>query len=398
MIVEEFLRNVSEEIGFKLGTPWRYNDKSLGVVVPILKIGDAEERVYVTLEEAKDKGITFKDTGRIDKVIVESSIGKPVFIRSGTAFKSGGTQPRAVETSVVIVPDVNKGNVKDDIKDGIKEEIPIAPIITKHEVPVRCIYASKGIRSNAKFEYGGDVPMEVRSALMSKSGQSSVWGAVNNATSRFRSSSNSTYGGSSSTSGSRMNFAASHITNDNLVGVMEEVDKAIPDIDDILKNVPLFEDQVGAVFLDTKDVVALEMFDHPKSWEAIHKEVEKRLGESAAKEQDSFYKPDYNKVKPLALAFLKKLLESEKKEVSKSHGVSTFILKGEGIIGEATVINGKVIHLVGIKSDKNTKEKDILSTIISRAASVSDVLQRDVTSGARSYGTHNHVTYSTTQR
>lgn len=388
MIVEEFIRNVGDEVGFKLGSPWRYNDKSLGVVVPILKTGDTEERVYVTLEEAKDKGITFKDTGHIDKVIVESSIGKPVFIRSGTAFKSGGTQPRAVETSTVIVPDANK----EDIKDDIKEEIPIAPIITKQEVPVRCIYASKGIRSSTKFEYGGDVPIEVRSALMSRSGQSSVWGAVNHATNRFRASSiGQSYGSRMSTGTGRMSFAASHITNDNLVGVMEEVDKAIPDIDNILKNVPLFEDQVGAVFLDIKDVIALEMFDHPKSWEAIHKEVEKRLGESAAKEQESFYKPDYDKVKPLALTFLKKLLESEKKEVSKSRGVSTFVLKGDGIIGEATVIDGKVIHLVGIKSDKNPKEKDRFSTIIGRAAPIGDVLRRDVTSSTRSHKIYNAV-------
>lgn len=393
MIVEEFLKNLSDEVGFKLGTPWRYNDKSLGVVVPILKIGDVEERVYVTLEEAKDKGVTFKDTGRINKVIVESSIGKPVFIRSGTAFKSGGTQPRAVETSTVIVPDMDKEDIKDDIKDGVKEEIPIAPIITKQEVPVRCIYSSKPISSNTKFEYGGDVPIEVRSALMSKSGQGDVWGAVNHATNRFRSSSHFTAAYGASARYGRTSFTASNITNDNLVGVMEELDKVIPDIDNILKNVPLFEDQVGAIFMDIKDVIALEMFDHPKSWEAIHKEVEKRLGESAAKQQESFYKPDYDKVKPLALAFLKKLLESEKKEISKSRGVSTFVLKGDGIIGEATVIDGKVIHLVGIKSDKDTKQRDSLGTIVSRAASISEAIQREIASGNRT-----HATYSATQR
>ncbi len=323
-------------------------------------------REYVTIEEAKDKGVIFKDTGRIDRVIVESSLDVPIFIRSGIAFKSGGTQPRAVETSTVIIPEVKK--------DEKKEKIPIpVPIITRQEIHVRCIYASKSINPGSKFAYSGDVPLEVRSALMSQSGQGNVWGAVNRATNRFMASSGL---GQSYGSSGRTTFAMNNITCDNLVGVMEEVDRATPNLDEILKNAPLFEDQVGAVFLDIKDVIALEMFDHPKSWEAIHKEVEKRLGESVAKEQESFYRPDYNKVKPLALLFLKKLLESEKTEVSKDRGVSTFVLKGDGVIGEATAINGKVIHLVGIKSDKNTKDKDRHNTITGNTVSISDAMRQ----------------------
>lgn len=329
MAIDGFLNNLSKEIGYKFGSPWRYSDKSLGVMIPILKMGDGkgfEEREYITIEEAKDQGISFKDTGRIDRVIVESSLGKVIFIRSGTALKSLGTQPRAVETSVVIIPDTGKGD-------------------TKQEIPVRCIHASKPIKSGTKFAYAGDVPVEVRSALLSKSGQSETWSAVGRATHRFM----STRLGSSGSHGYATNLRSTGFNADNLVGVMEDVDKFTGNIDDILSKVPLFEDQVGAVFLDMKDVVGMEMFDHPKSWEAIHKEVEKRLGESTAKEEDkTFFKPDYEKVKPLTLEFLKKLLESEKKETS--HGmVSTVSLKGDGVVGEATTINGKVIHIVGIK-------------------------------------------------
>jgi len=329
MVIDGFLNNLSKEIGYKFGSPWRYSDKSLGVIIPILKMGDGkgfEEREYITMEEVKDQGISFKDTGRIDRVIVESSLGKLIFIRSGTAFKSLGTQPRAVETSVVIMPDMEK-----------KE--------TRQEIFVRCIHASKPISSGKKFVYAGDVPIEVRSALLSKSGQSETWSAVGRATNRFMSTRLGSSGSHSYTAGLR----STGFRTDNLVGVMEEVDKFTGNIDEILAKVPLFEDQVGAVFLDMKDVVGMEMFDHPKSWEAIHKEVEKRLGESTAKEEDkSFFKPDYERVKPLTLEFLKKLLESEKTETS--HGVvSTISLKGDGIVGEATTINGKVIHLVGIK-------------------------------------------------
>jgi len=348
MLVSRFLNDLSSENGFKFGTPWRYSDKALGVIVPILKIGDAGEREYVTLEEAKDKGVDFKDSGHIDKVIIESSLSMPIFIRSGTVLKSQGTQTRAVESSVIIVPLKEKMHGKNT-----------------QEVSVRCIYASKGIRTGEKFAYGGDTPIEVRSALLSRSGQSNTWAAVGGATHRLMASRI----GSAKTGRHSISYTSSH---DNLAGVMEEVDKFTGNIDEILKKVPLFEDQVGAVFLDLKDVVGIELFDHPKSWEAIHKEVEKRLGESIAKEEEkTFFKPDYEQVKPLALGFLKKLIDSEKIETSKSGDVYTVtLLKGDGIVGEATSINGKVIHLVGMKVDKNadreqspTRSSDIFRSI-----------------------------------
>lgn len=171
MIIKEFLNNLEDEIGYKFGTPWRYSDKALGVIVPILKIGDAEEREYITLEEAKNKGITFKDSGHIEKVIIESSLSVPIFIRSGTILKSQGTQSRAVESSIVITPQEEKAKNKK----------------AEQEIPVRCIYASKGIRTGVTFTHGGDVPLEVRSSLLSRSGQGSTWAAVGHATHRLMS-------------------------------------------------------------------------------------------------------------------------------------------------------------------------------------------------------------------
>lgn len=361
-MIDNFLKNLSEEHEYKFGTPWRYSDKSLGVVVPILKIGNIEERGYITLEEAKDQGITFKDTGHIDRVMIESSLGIPIFVRSGTALKSTGTQPRAVETSTVIVPE----------KVPEKEEIPDIPkiIITRQEIPVRCIHASKGIRTNETFGYAGHVPLEVGSVLMARRGQSHTWAAVGETTHRFMAS--SSFAQSQGRTG-RLDFRS--ISSDNLVGVMEEVDKATSNIDEILKNIPLFEDQVGAIFLDIKDVVAFEMFDHPKSWEAIHKEVEKRLGESATKEQESFYKPDYEKVKPLVLTFLKKLIDSEKTEIFKGHTVSTFLLKGNGVIGEATTIDGKVIHIIGIKEDIKEKSEYKITEMARNIRTATDIFR-----------------------
>jgi hypothetical protein len=209
--------------------------------------------------------------------------------------------------------------------------------------------------------------------LLSRSGQSATWKAVQGATHRFMSARVATGSARYGSSGSPMSFTAS---NDNLSGVMEEVDKFTAGIDEILKKVPLFEDQVGAIFLDMKDVVGIELFDHPKSWEAIHKEVEKRLGESIAHEEEkTFFKPDYEQVKPLALSFLKKLIDSEKIETSKSGDkYAVTLLKGDGIVGEATSINGKIVHLVGMKVVKNTKD-DADPTYGDVSTRTSDVLR-----------------------
>lgn len=359
MIVESFLNDLNNEIGFKFGTPWRYSDKSMGVIVPILKIGDIGKRNYITLEEIKDQDVKFKDSGIIDKVIIESSWPDPIFIRSGTILKSQGTQTRAVENSVVIVP------------QEVKEKVA-----TEQEIKVRCIYASKGIRAGTSFTYGGDTPIEVRSALLSRSGQSRTWAAVGRSTHRFMSSGSVSMGGhryGNTTLGSRSSYRIRSLRNisyDNLAGVMEEVDNFQNNVNEILKKVPMFEDQVGAIFLDMKDVVGIELFDHPKSWEAIHKEVEKRLGESATKEEEkTFFKPDYEQVKPLALGFLKKLIDSEKIESSKGSDVFTVtFLKGDGVVGEATSIYGKVVHLVGMKVDKseNSEEDAIVEHVETR--------------------------------
>jgi hypothetical protein len=229
-------------------------------------------------------------------------------------------------------------------------------------IPVRCIYASKGIHTGVTFTHGGDVPLEVRSSLLSRSGQGSTWAAVGHATHRFMSSRlgssrSHTAFGSPTYGSSGSSYTSSGPRQDDLAGIVEEVDKFKDDVNKILEKVPLFEDQVGAVFLDMKDVVGMELFNHPTSWEAIHKEVEKRLGESVAKEEDkTFFKPDYEQVKPLVLKFLKKLIDSEKIETYNNGDLySVTFLKGDGVVGEATSINGKIIHMVGMKVDKVDK-------------------------------------------
>ncbi|GAJ22664.1 unnamed protein product, partial [marine sediment metagenome] len=88
---------------FKWGKPWRLNDRSMGIVVPIIREGKGE-RKYAILEEANDK-VEIKDTGSIGEVSVKSKSDKPVFIRGGTLLQGQGTQSRVVTCGTIVMPE-----------------------------------------------------------------------------------------------------------------------------------------------------------------------------------------------------------------------------------------------------------------------------------------------------
>ena len=64
------------------------------------------------------------------------------------------------------------------------------------------------------------------------------------------------------------------------------------------------------------------------------------------------------------MGVLKKLIDSEKTEIQRNDIYSVMFLKGDGVVGEATTIYGKVIHLVGMKMDKNVENYRPTSSIL----------------------------------
>src|SRR5215831_3864604 len=69
----------NEQLGFRLADPLRVSEKSLTVVVPILRIS-APHRQYVTLPEA-GTSVDIHDTGSINRFSVKNHTEENLFIR-----------------------------------------------------------------------------------------------------------------------------------------------------------------------------------------------------------------------------------------------------------------------------------------------------------------------------
>ncbi|MHA1168464.1 MAG: hypothetical protein ACTSRU_11620, partial [Candidatus Hodarchaeales archaeon] len=123
---------------------------------------------------------------------------------------------------------------------------------------------------------------------------------------------------------------------------------------EVMQKVPLFDFQCGAIIFNPVGVVAIETFDHPMSWEAIKKEVIEKHGDKLMEKQANHIfelKPD--RIKPSLETFIEKLKDYDEETISKDDFSETRIIQGNGLVGEYTIINGKVIIHVLI-SRRNT--------------------------------------------
>jgi len=382
--LQEFLGDIADERhGFRLGDPWKYSEDALAVVVPILR-AKAPERLYKTMyEELKDLGM--KDTGNIDKVALQNKTGVPLFIRAGTIF-TGSTQNRAAENSTVVQPG-------------------------KSEVNVRCVNQTHGINGGAGMKYGDIAPVNVTMNLISHAGQTAVWNSVRNYTSghkeytviggssygnsyhaesplEYHNTGDSFYGCFSdpvsyvgkigrSARGSSMGsvndnagcYFNSTVTDglvghswDNpgsggssdLLGYMNKVDAGRDVVNDMLQKVPLFEDQVGAIVFSPVGVIAIESFEHQMSWAAIKKEVIEKHGDKICNEQaDHLFELRPEKILPAFKKFVKGLENGEEHSVRRDDLSETRVVVGKGVIGEYTLVKGRVIHTIIVRQEDN---------------------------------------------
>lgn len=336
--VGTFLWNVAEEKdGFKFGKPWKQSNKSLGLVIPILREKDIK-REYVMLEETKN--ITIEDTGSIDKVRIINKGDQSVFIRSGVIL-AGDTQERAVVSSVIIMPN------------------------TTEEVEVKCVHASKGIRSGTKMKAKNYAPPVVLSALYSRN-QGKVWNSVQQYSSHMR---NKSIGGFhtlySQTSGGprlhnrrigavkRLDSMEDHpisASSDDLIGTIEEVELSKKSIDEAIKDIPVMKHQVGAIIFDASGIVGFEVFDSAISWKALHKKVISKYGDVLQKEQEEPLFELKEEVIPKKIrAFVEDIMKSDEKKSHESKIATTIFIDGTKIVGEYTEANGGIVHVIAFK-------------------------------------------------
>lgn len=312
----------------EFGEAWRPDKTSLTVVVPLIR-KEKTERNYVTFEEVKDKA-NIEDTGSIDKTKINLSHDEPVFLRTGTIFKGQDTQTRAVNTSIVIMSQ--------------KQAI---------EVPVSCIHASHHISRGSKFTAMGSAPASVTSQLYSGRSQGSVWGSVKSFSCCAQSASKC--GGQSA---SRLGRMRSTPASDNLVENMEGVGDFSEKIDEIVSKMPRSENQIGIMILNIEGVVGMEMFDSPKSWDAVSVSTIKKYGEDLIKKQEKpLFELNEKEIKPKIEAYLKQLHELTGKMIHRDGSSETRVHEDKEIVVEWTTIDNILIHLISARQDEVTEKK-----------------------------------------
>lgn len=310
-MIKKFIESVRDEKdGFSFDKPWRLEEKSLGVLVPILRDSD-EARDYMTFAEAR--GIKVEDTGQIDHVFIESTEGEPILISRGEIFR-GKTQERAAIHDHIIP------------KDG------------KLRVAVRCIHASRGISRGADMEYGGRVPY----AVGFKS-QSETWENVSAYTSRAWEMSNTinATGGVMRTSFDAETNRDQFRSSDDLVSSLDGLTDAMKAA---LKKIPYIDNQAGAVFLYGNKMVGMDVYDLPHSWDAIKRDIVEKEGANFLKRDSDSEMFEFKEEK--AVNLIKKYLSAdfEEKEIYNREYKLTE-LRSDELIGEVIEYNGKVIHL-----------------------------------------------------
>lgn len=308
---KEFIESIREEKdGFRLDKPWRLEEKSLGVIIPILRKSQHGKRGYITLAEAEK--IKIEDTGMIDYVYVKNEEEKPVLISRGEVFR-GKTQERAAIHDHIVMPG-----------KGLR-------------VTVRCIHQSKGIRQGTEMKYGGRTPYEVGFRS-----QHETWENVQSAYHVSQAASPSERG---STLGKSLDqpfqASASFEGADDLVGTLDSMSDAIKQA---MKKIPFLKDQVGAAFFHENKMLGMDVYDLADSWDAVKKEVVEKEGASFIKKDDETqmfeFKPEKGK------ALLGKCLsgEFEEKEIY-NRDYRVVELRSPELMGEVIEFKGKVIHL-----------------------------------------------------
>lgn len=349
----------NQKLGFRFGDPKRVDDDSLSVVLPITRETSAN-RQYITFPETEEVIVT--DSGQVDKMNVENTSKENVFLRSGTIFK-GKTQERALTRSAVIHPG------------------------QKVALTVRCIHASKGIKSGTKVKYGGMTPLHMEQTSYGDGyrplDQNTYWGNVTAFSCQVKSLTQSSpklnEGGpsvmnhlvdspapvitsdSGPTRGSirDMSFNSGAIPSgsagDDLVSNLDDLSKSF---DDLLGKIKPIENQVGMALITDTGCQTVEVFDLSDSWKAIHEDSIRRVGSDILNKADKENVFDYKPEKAigtvtdiLSLDFKENKIYEHRPSNGEPH-IEITGLTHDDYVGEVVEMNHEVVHLVIIKKKK----------------------------------------------
>lgn len=326
----QFIHDLREEKGdYRFDQPWRLEENSLNVLVPILRKNKIK-RKYITFSEARE--IEVNDTGQIDYVQIKNNESKPVLVCRGDIFR-GKTQERAAIHDYIIPP-------------------------TKSiRVSVRCIHHSKGISGNAKMEYGGKVSGDI-----DLSNQEKTWNTVREQVTNYYSTTTTGISGSMHATNGEIqgwnidnditvtydtfSFDNPYVRgnmrtgNDNYVGMIDDV---VDNMREAMKKLPPIKNQVGVVFFGDNDLKGLEIYDSPDSWTALKEDVISKEGSSFLNKDDENlfeFRPKAAKKlikKKLNVSFTEKYIYNKEYKLIE--------VKSDKYIGEGLIWKDHVVHL-----------------------------------------------------
>jgi len=317
--LKPLLADLKEQRTYRFLEPWRISSRALGLAVPIVRT-DYGPRAYLVLDEIPG-GVDIRDSGSIRRLIARSGVNKPVFVRGGLILK-GETQPRAIRFSVVILPG---------------EERPIEAL---------CVHEVRPIRAMAKFRLARDIPAEFYEALV-RGDQIEMWSRIREVAKELACREEVPV--VCARLAAPLPYTAPML---DLTRISEELEVARKNIRDVVERFHPVKDQVGVVILDAMGVYALEVFDHPDSWSAVARNVGRKFAEVLAKEGEyEIFTPNKEGIMRAIETFLDKLEACSEEEVFRNKVARTSVLKGEGVCGEYTVLEGSVIHLLAVRTE-----------------------------------------------
>jgi ARG/rhodanese/phosphatase superfamily protein len=350
---------IKSEVGYSFGKPKRVDEKSLTCVLPILRQSE-EKRTYITFPET-DKVLVF-DTGSIQEMEADNQTDSHVFMRSGTLFR-GSTQERALQRSAILFPH------------------------KKARMAVRCVHASRGIRSGTNVKYGGVSPLSFDqknyNAGYAPKSQAEYWANVQSTTADFCKMSGETmhepdmasleepmarHATSQQVKSriARKGYSGPHYGGVNAGGSISAPPTKMDDLasamdsfssrfDEVLSKIKIDDHQAGLALITDTGVQTVECFDHQDSWRALHESAVKRMGAELVKEDPESvfeFKPEHAHkavTKVLALPFERNEIWHHRKENGDGDVVISGLSYRNEYVGEAVELNGQLIHLVILK-------------------------------------------------
>jgi DNA-binding HxlR family transcriptional regulator len=309
------------------GEPWKLKSDRAGVAVPILIKSIRGKRAYRLLSEVSDQ-VILRDTGKIHRLQVNNNSEEAVFIRKGSIIK-GDTQTRALTLSILVAP---KATTQAEIK---------------------CVYASKGIRGGANFEFSGKyTPAKVMSSL--RESQSKTWDEVR----KYNFESPMML--KAVISDPALNRSIDRMLGnkagtDDLEGYMSAEENIV---DEAMKNIPVdHARQVGLAVIDLDGVAALEIFDHPDSWRALSKSVTRNYAEILNKMAPDIFDINLEKVRQRVESFLGNLRNLDGEEAYSEASYRTYEVRDGKLVGEFTTSGGDLIHVLVTRREDDDRGK-----------------------------------------